>query len=127
MEFPNLVFIVLLATFVLILSSDITEAGSPRGLSRSLAQSLTANYTCNKYPRVCHLKGSSGQDCCKKKCVNVKIDKLNCGMCGYKCKYPEVCCGGKCVNALLDKRHCGDCHKKCKKGERCVFGMCNYA
>ncbi|XP_059636191.1 stigma-specific STIG1-like protein 1 [Cornus florida] len=107
---------------------EIEETTSLRGLSRFLAlQKLPANYTCDKFPRVCRLKGSAGPDCCKKKCVNVKTDRLNCGMCGYKCKYTETCCRGSCVNASFDKRHCGGCNKKCKKGELCVYGMCNYA
>ncbi|CAK9137253.1 unnamed protein product [Ilex paraguariensis] len=101
---------------------------SLRGVSRFLAQqNLPANYTCNKFPRVCRLKGSSGPDCCKKKCVNVKTDRLNCGMCGYKCKYTEICCGGKCVNAFCHRMHCGGCHNKCKKGKFCTYGMCSYA
>lgn len=106
---------------------------SLRGVSRFLAQRdipVPANMnlmTCDKFPRVCRLKSSKGPDCCKKKCVNVKSDRLNCGMCGYKCKYPEICCKGKCVNASFDRRNCGGCNNKCKKGESCVYGMCNYA
>ncbi|KAK7859909.1 hypothetical protein CFP56_000380 [Quercus suber] len=37
-------------------------------------------------PRVCHAKGSPGPNCCKKKCVDVRADKLNYGRCGKKCK-----------------------------------------
>ena len=104
------------------------SSASLRGLSRLLAQqNLIANMTCDKFPRVCRLKGSAGPDCCKKKCVNVKKDRLNCGMCGYKCKYSEICCKGNCVNASFDKRNCGGCNNKCKKGEYCVYGMCSYA
>ncbi|XVF26078.1 hypothetical protein REPUB_Repub13aG0269100 [Reevesia pubescens] len=66
--------------------SEIQEPTSLRGLSRFLAQqNLKANVTCNKFPRICRLKNSPGPDCCKKKCVNVKKDRFNCGMCGYKC------------------------------------------
>ncbi|XP_044497722.1 stigma-specific STIG1-like protein 1 [Mangifera indica] len=98
---------------------------SLRGVSRLLAQQ---NMTCDKFPRVCRqMKSSRGPDCCKRKCVNVKTDKLNCGMCGYKCKYTEICCKGQCVNASFDERNCGGCNEKCKKGEYCVYGMCNYA
>ncbi|KAF3451751.1 hypothetical protein FNV43_RR07847 [Rhamnella rubrinervis] len=105
-------------------------ATSLRGKSRFLAQQNLAanmNMTCDKFPRVCRLKSSKGPDCCKKKCVNVKSDQLNCGMCGYKCKYTEICCKGNCVNASFDKRNCGGCNNKCQKGEYCVYGMCNYA
>ncbi|XP_059437014.1 stigma-specific STIG1-like protein 1 [Corylus avellana] len=99
-----------------------------RGVSRFLAlQNLAANMSCNKFPQICRRKSSPGPDCCRKKCVNVKADRLNCGMCGYKCKYTEVCCNGKCVNSSFDRGHCGGCKKRCKKGEFCVSGMCNYA
>lgn len=101
---------------------------SLRGVSHFLTQhNLLGNLTCDKFPRVCRLKKSPGPDCCKKTCVNVKTDRLNCGMCRYKCKYTEICCRGKCVNASFDKRHCGGCNQKCKRGEFCVYGMCNYA
>lgn len=100
---------------------------SLRGTSRFLAQKQRAIMTCNKYPRVCRAAGSPGPDCCGKKCVNVMTDKLNCGMCGKKCKYPEICCKGQCVNRLSNKKHCGSCNNKCKKGSSCVYGMCSYA
>ncbi|XP_052203566.1 stigma-specific STIG1-like protein 1 [Diospyros lotus] len=100
---------------------------SLRGASRFLSEKPRAAMTCDKYPRVCHVKGSPGPDCCKKKCVNVKTDKLNCGMCGKKCKYSEICCHGKCVNPWNDKKHCGSCNNKCKKGSACAYGMCSYA
>ncbi|KAE9602054.1 putative stigma-specific protein Stig1 [Lupinus albus] len=113
------------------IASHETEetASSLRGMNRFLAQRnlMAYNMTCDKFPRVCRLKNSPGPDCCKKKCVNVKSDHLNCGMCGYKCKYTEICCKGKCVNTSFDKRNCGGCNKKCKKGAYCVYGMCNYA
>lgn len=93
---------------------------------------------CDKFPRVCRLtrgmRGSSNYynnnyrpDCCKRKCVNVKHDRMNCGMCGHKCKYTEICCKGKCVNVSFDKFNCGGCNRKCHEGEYCVYGMCNYA
>ncbi|XP_031274964.1 stigma-specific STIG1-like protein 1 [Pistacia vera] len=103
---------------------------SLRGVNRLLAQQNLAanNMTCDQFPRVCRqMKSSPGPDCCKKKCVNVETDKLNCGMCGYTCKYTEICCKGQCVNASFDNRNCGGCGKKCKRGEYCVYGMCNYA
>ncbi|XP_059662581.1 stigma-specific STIG1-like protein 1 [Cornus florida] len=100
---------------------------SLRGTGRFLAQTRRVTMTCNKYPRVCRAKGSPGPDCCKKKCVNVKTDRLNCGICGKKCKYSEICCKGLCVNPLSNKKHCGGCNTKCKKGSSCVYGMCSYA
>ncbi|KAJ1428716.1 Stigma-specific protein Stig1 [Sesbania bispinosa] len=48
--------------------------------------------TCDKYPRVCRVKGSEGPDCCRKKCVNVSTDRNNCGRCGKRCKYSQICC-----------------------------------
>ncbi|KAB5560375.1 hypothetical protein DKX38_005332 [Salix brachista] len=99
--------------------SEIQEVASLRGVGRVLAQqNMIANLTCNKFPRICRLKTSPGPDCCNKKCVNVKKDRLNCGVCGYKCKYTEICCKGQCVNVSFDKRNCGGCKKKCKKGTK---------
>ncbi|KAJ6935050.1 hypothetical protein NC652_010138 [Populus alba x Populus x berolinensis] len=100
---------------------------SLRGANRFLAQKSRAVMTCDKYPRVCRAKGSPGPDCCKKKCVNVTTDRLNCGMCGKKCKYPEICCNGQCVNPMSNKKNCGGCSNKCKKGSKCQYGMCSYA
>ncbi|XP_057537630.1 stigma-specific STIG1-like protein 1 [Amaranthus tricolor] len=83
--------------------------------------------TCDKFPRVCHVKGSPGPDCCWKKCVNVKIDNLNCGMCGRRCRFPETCCNGRCINTLYDRKNCGGCKNKCQRGSFCYNGMCSYA
>lgn len=97
---------------------------------RSLRQKMrtrTVRSTCNKFPRICYAKGSPGPHCCKKKCVNVLTDKLNCGKCGNKCKYSEVCCKGKCVNPSFNRSHCGGCNNRCKNGGFCAFGLCNYA
>ncbi|XP_022714421.1 stigma-specific STIG1-like protein 1 [Durio zibethinus] len=95
--------------------------------SRFLAQKPRTVMTCNKYPRVCRVAGSPGPDCCKKKCVNVKTDKLNCGKCGKKCKYSEICCKGQCVNPMSHQKHCGGCNNNCNKGSKCLYGMCSYA
>nr|XP_043620397.1 stigma-specific STIG1-like protein 1 [Erigeron canadensis] len=108
----------------------VPTSGSLRGVSRFLAaqQSTTRGLLkCNKNPRLCRAKGSPGPDCCNKKCVNVKSDKQNCGLCGKKCKHQEICCKGKCVNLMTDKRHCGGCNNRCKKGNSCRYGMCSYA
>ncbi|KAA8515531.1 hypothetical protein F0562_018858 [Nyssa sinensis] len=100
---------------------------SLRGTGRFLAQRSRVTMTCNNYPKICRVKGSPGRNCCNKKCVNLKTDRLNCGKCGKKCKYSDICCKGKCVNPLSDKKHCGSCNNKCKKGTKCIYGMCNYA
>ncbi|XP_043697092.1 stigma-specific STIG1-like protein 1 [Telopea speciosissima] len=106
------------------------EAASQQVISRFLAQETPTGrckLTCDKFPRICRAKGSGGRDCCKKKCVNVMTDRLNCGWCGNKCKYSEICCRGNCVNPMFNKNHCGRCHNRCKKGECCSYGLCNYA
>ncbi|WOL09347.1 hypothetical protein Cni_G18100 [Canna indica] len=82
---------------------------------------------CNKFPRICHAKGSPGPDCCRKRCVNVKTDGLNCGRCGRRCRFGWACCVGKCVNVTCDESNCGGCKRKCKKGSFCRYGMCSYA
>ncbi|XVF57501.1 hypothetical protein PTKIN_Ptkin06aG0210400 [Pterospermum kingtungense] len=104
---------------------------SDEGQGRSLLQKKRTrsrrNMTCNKYPRICHARGSPGPQCCKKKCVNISMDRLNCGKCGKKCKYNEMCCEGKCVNPSFNRKHCGGCNNRCSNGGLCVFGLCNYA
>ncbi|XP_034698775.1 stigma-specific STIG1-like protein 1 [Vitis riparia] len=100
---------------------------SLRGTSRFLTEAARIKVTCDKYPTVCRAKGSAGKYCCKKKCVNVRTDRLNCGACGKKCRYSEICCKGECVNPSSDRRNCGGCGKKCKKGSLCVHGMCSYS
>ncbi|KAH7569450.1 hypothetical protein JRO89_XS06G0164700 [Xanthoceras sorbifolium] len=111
---------------------DDSTTTSLRGASRFLASAPRTRVnvmTCNTYPRVCRAKGSPGPDCCKKKCVNVHTDRLNCGKCGRKCKYSEICCKGECVNPRSNNKHCGGCNNKCEKaaGSYCVYGMCSYA
>ncbi|KAL2495426.1 Stigma-specific Stig1 family protein [Forsythia ovata] len=106
---------------------DKEPFSSLRGVRRFLAQKSRVNMTCNKYPRICRIKGSPGPDCCKKKCVHITKDRLNCGKCGNKCKFSEICCKGQCVNPLSNKKHCGGCNNKCKKGNKCIYGMCSYA
>ncbi|KAL3850892.1 hypothetical protein ACJIZ3_012774 [Penstemon smallii] len=107
---------------------ETAEPTSLRGVSRFFPQRARFAFsTCNRYPRVCRVKGSPGPDCCKRGCVNVGKDRLNCGKCGHKCKYSEFCCKGKCINPFTDKKHCGGCNSKCKKGSTCMYGMCSYA
>ncbi|KAJ0791511.1 putative stigma-specific protein Stig1 [Helianthus annuus] len=95
-------------------------------VGRFLAQQPKGLMKCNKNPRLCRAKGSPGPDCCNKKCVNVKTDKQNCGLCGRKCKDMEICCKGSCVNPMVNKRHCGGCNYVCKGGDTCVHAMCSY-
>ncbi|XWS51836.1 hypothetical protein CRYUN_Cryun11dG0016700 [Craigia yunnanensis] len=92
-----------------------------------LQKKRTRRITCNKFPRICHARGSPGPQCCKKKCVSILMDRLNCGRCGKKCKYNEICYRGKCVNPSFKRKHCGGCNTRCGNGQFCVFGLCNYA
>ncbi|XP_008782254.1 stigma-specific STIG1-like protein 1 [Phoenix dactylifera] len=104
------------------------ESSPVTGTSRFLAQyKPRATMTCDRFPRICRAKGSSGPDCCKKKCVNVMKDNLNCGQCGLRCRYGTTCCSGRCVNVMFDPQNCGGCKNRCKKGSFCSHGMCNYA
>ncbi|KAF5729080.1 putative Stigma-specific Stig1 family protein [Tripterygium wilfordii] len=106
---------------------DDTASGHQEHISLGRFLRQRVPMKCNKNPRICRAEGSPGRDCCKKKCVNVKTDRHNCGMCGKKCKYSEICCKGKCVKPMYDKKHCGGCNNKCNKGSACVYGMCSYA
>jgi hypothetical protein len=101
-------------------------------LSRFLAKKDDPNEAdhCNKEDnQVCYVNHVSGKNstCCNNKCMDLTIDKHNCGSCKKKCKYTETCCGGQCVDVSYDKRHCGKCNNRCKRGEFCVYGLCNYA
>ncbi|EEF32914.1 stigma-specific STIG1-like protein 1 [Ricinus communis] len=109
---------------------EANEFSSEHRFGRILAQKKlrkARRVRCNKFPRICHAKGSPGPYCCKKKCVNVLTDRLNCGACGKKCKYNQMCCNGKCINPFFNRRHCGGCNNRCNSGEFCAFGLCNYA
>ncbi|KAJ9153810.1 hypothetical protein P3X46_027212 [Hevea brasiliensis] len=110
-------------------SDETTKFSSEHGFGRILTQKKrkARQMTCNKFPRICHAKGSPGPYCCKKKCVNVLTDRFNCGACGKKCKYNQICCNGKCVNPSFNRRHCGVCNNRCKNRGFCAFGLCNYA
>ncbi|KAK4752697.1 hypothetical protein SAY87_021495 [Trapa incisa] len=72
-------------------------------------------------------RGGPWLRCCRGRCVDLIVNRYNCGACGRKCKYGEICCGGKCVNPLANSRHCGGCFKGCAVGNGCAFGFCNYA
>ncbi|GER52916.1 stigma-specific Stig1 family protein [Striga asiatica] len=81
---------------------------------------------CDKNPGICkRVRGK--RDCCKKRCVDLTKDRLNCGRCGHKCNFSKICCRGKCVNPLRNIRHCGGCGNACRGGNKCVYGMCSYA
>lgn len=109
-------------------SSESEEPTSLRGTSRFHSQKDgRVVLKCDKYPKICYIKGSAGPDCCKNKCVNFSTDSFNCGRCGKKCSFGKMCCEGKCVNPRTNKKHCGKCGNKCNTGGSCVYGMCSYA
>ncbi|KAI4295943.1 hypothetical protein L6164_035936 [Bauhinia variegata] len=108
-------------------TNENEEPTSLRGTSRFLAQKKARSaLTCDKYPKLCHVKGSAGPDCCNNKCVNLSTDRFNCGKCGKKCGYSKICCDGKCVNPMTNEKHCGKCGNKCDKASSCLYGMCSY-
>ncbi|XP_057432598.1 stigma-specific STIG1-like protein 1 [Lotus japonicus] len=114
------------------LSATSLESEEPnmlRGASRFLTQKYQRGepLTCDKYPKICNVKGSAGPDCCKNKCVNLSTDEYNCGRCGKKCGFSKMCCQGKCVNPRTNEKHCGRCGNKCDNRGSCVYGMCSYA
>lgn len=101
--------------------------GTNRIISQKKKYGRRVVLTCDKYPKICHVKGSAGSDCCNNKCVNLSTDGFNCGRCGKKCSYGKICCEGKCVNPRSNEKHCGKCGNKCNTGSSCIYGMCSYA
>ncbi len=81
---------------------------------------------------------------CGTACVDLAVDRLNCGSCGNACKSGEVCsggtcqlqcggttpqlCNGGCVNAQANAQACGptcaNCEATTGKGSVCVNGTC---
>jgi len=134
MKFMNTLFLLALLMVLAITLSSATSSVMEepefyhQGTSHFLNRKQNRiSLTCDKYPKICHIKGSAGPDCCKNKCVNFTIDMFNCGRCGKKCSFPKICCEGKCVNPRSNKKHCGKCGNKCESRGSCVYGMCSYA
>ncbi len=81
---------------------------------------------------------------CANSCVDVRVDRSNCGGCGTVCAAGEVCsagscalscqiglatCGGKapvCTNLASDNLNCGACGVACGKNAACVGGACRW-
>ncbi len=81
---------------------------------------------------------------CGATCVDLAVDRLNCGSCGNACKTGEVCsggicqlqcggttpqlCSGGCVNAKSNAQACGptcaSCEASTGKGSVCLDGTC---
>jgi hypothetical protein len=90
----------------------------------------------------------TGQTDCAGVCVDLKSDRLHCGVCTTACEAGNICdgagkcalscqaellsCGGVCTDAKTSRAHCGasaDCTgdaagKACADGELCVAGSC---
>ncbi|XP_055827986.1 protein STIG1-like [Solanum dulcamara] len=60
-------------------------------------------------------------------CVDLLIDRFNCGSCGLVCIVGTRCCGGICVDIKKDNGNCGKCYNVCSPGQKCSFGLCAYA
>ncbi|OIW18433.1 hypothetical protein TanjilG_13185 [Lupinus angustifolius] len=114
----------LMALVAITLSATSSEPN--RFVSQKYGRIMVTS-SCDKYPKICHIKGSVGSDCCNNKCVNLRTDGINCGKCGKKCSYGKICCEGKCVNPRTNHKHCGKCGNKCNTASSCIYGMCSYA
>ncbi|GAB4849624.1 hypothetical protein Ancab_004418 [Ancistrocladus abbreviatus] len=81
---------------------------------------------CRKDNEICPIEYGNNTSCCNNKCLDLRYDNKNCGICKAKCKYTETCCRGECVDLAYDKRHCGVCNHRCELGQYCIYGMCDY-
>jgi hypothetical protein len=84
----------------------------------------------------------AGQAVCDGRCVDIQVDRSNCGMCGRACASGEICmagacalscpagqapCGGACRTLASDVMHCGRCDNACALANAtpaCVMGAC---
>ncbi|CAB4278002.1 unnamed protein product [Prunus armeniaca] len=93
-----------------------------------VARSLKPVLLCNEdYDTCINLLPGLNFTCCNHKCVDLSVNKYNCGACNKTCNYTQSCCGGQCVDLSSDKRHCGLCNHTCNNGASCVYGLCDYA
>src|SRR5206468_1715717 len=71
---------------------------------------------------------------CGAKCVDLRYDWWNCGLCGRHCASNESCCGGACVDLSkgvcwvdhgeMQCQDCGACGVICPLGRFCTAGRC---
>jgi hypothetical protein len=81
-----------------------------------------------------------GESCCGSVCTNLRVDQLNCGVCGRVCPTGTIClngmciacpsgttvCDGLCVDLANDPVNCGSCGKVCPNSAPfCVGGTCS--
>jgi Stigma-specific protein, Stig1 len=70
-------------------------------------------------PRTCECRCPAGLTPCNDKCVDLQVDRKNCGRCGSDCGPQEECCFGNCVPLNRDP-NCGTCSNDCSgKGQTC--------
>lgn len=80
---------------------------------------------------------ATGQSLCGGNCVDMQLDRDNCGACGTKCAASEVCsqgacglscgggttkCGANCTDTKVDEKNCGACGTTCGAGQICSGG-----
>ncbi|MBI4705913.1 MAG: hypothetical protein HY744_32880 [Deltaproteobacteria bacterium] len=78
---------------------------------------------------------------CGGMCVQLALDRNNCGACGVRCAEGEECasgrcelecgggtskCGEGCVDTKTDPANCGSCGKACAKDDVCSTGKCSF-
>jgi len=69
---------------------------------------------------------------CNGGCVNILLDRNNCGECGKRCDALAICnngrcecqfglveCNGNCVDTKTDKQNCGECGHACNENQVC--------
>ncbi|KAG5516526.1 hypothetical protein RHGRI_037291 [Rhododendron griersonianum] len=117
------IFLVLLLT----ITSSFVALSAASGWSLPPPPVASAGYTCDKHLAVCTVAGSVNPNYCKKMCMNLNTDILNCGSCGNKCGLNLNCCNWKIVNLHTNEKHCGRCQNNCKKDDACMNGICEYA
>ncbi|CAN4086868.1 unnamed protein product [Withania somnifera] len=123
MDFINLLIVILALS-----STPITNVAlSPRKGVPPLRQQGEYISTDSKGGLICKLckRLSERRTCCfNYTCVDLVIDRFNCGNCGLICKHGTRCCGGICVDIKKDHGNCGKCYNVCSPGQNCSFGLC---
>jgi hypothetical protein len=107
----------------------------PTHLPTTIATTRTAIPTITK-----SITCSSDTVNCNNKCVDLRTDNKNCGLCNTSCAIYESCtngrcmttcvsgytsCTGGCYDLLTNAKHCGDCLNACPVGLICYYGQCS--
>ncbi|MEI8258916.1 MAG: hypothetical protein WCJ30_24875 [Deltaproteobacteria bacterium] len=86
----------------------------------------------------------AGVTLCGSTCVDLRVDRNNCGACGAVCGAGQTCSSGSCAcgcsagrtvcwtgcgeclctDLATDPAHCGTCGTVCNAGTPCVSGTC---